>query len=106
MQTNERKLYLVAYDICQSKRLARTSKVVRAMASGGQKSAYECYLTKNELHSMAQELKIIIDQQQDSVLLIPIDSEAPVALLGAAELPLERGLVYLGSKGVRSLAFK
>jgi len=91
-----RKLYLVAYDISSPKRLVKTLNTVRILASGGQKSAYECFLTKTELSKLSSELQRIIKEEADSVLFVPINEEKPVALLGIAELPIEQGLVYLG----------
>lgn len=39
-----RKLYIVAYDVRKPSRLSKALRVVRSFASGGQKSAYECWL--------------------------------------------------------------
>lgn len=90
------KLYLVAYDIASPRRLVKILNAVRVLASGGQKSAYECFLTKTELNKLYSELQRIIQEDTDSVLFIPLNEENPVALLGIAEPPIEQGLVYLG----------
>ena len=38
-------LYIVAYDISDHKRLQRVCQLLKDYAVGGQKSAYECYLS-------------------------------------------------------------
>ncbi len=40
-----RTLYLVAYDVRRPSRLRKALRVLKDYASGGQKSAFECYLS-------------------------------------------------------------
>ncbi len=44
----QRALHLIAYDVAHPKRLRRALHIVRHHASGGQKSAHECWLTGTE----------------------------------------------------------
>ena len=46
-----RDLYLVAYDIREPRRLRKMLYLLKEYASGGQKSAFECYLTAGEKKS-------------------------------------------------------
>jgi CRISPR-associated protein Cas2 len=57
----QRILYLVAYDICHPRRLARALKIVRAYATGGQKSVHECWLLPHELAVLKHDLETVID---------------------------------------------
>jgi CRISPR-associated protein Cas2 len=62
-----RTLYLVAYDISHPRRLARALNVVRAYATGGQKSVHECWLLPRELLALQRDLEAIIDHGEDSI---------------------------------------
>ena len=78
--------YLIAYDICDPKRLRRVHKQVEAYAIGGQKSFYECWLTKCELNRLKLELKTIIEIQEDCILVFQISSSVKPLLFGKAKL--------------------
>lgn len=45
---SNRDLYIAAYDISSARRLRAALKLVKGHATGGQKSAYECFLTPAE----------------------------------------------------------
>ncbi|MBV7387277.1 CRISPR-associated endonuclease Cas2 [Pasteurellaceae bacterium TAE3-ERU1] len=57
----QRNHYLVAYDICEAKRLQRVHKAVEAYAVGGQKSFYDCWMTKTELLALKQRLTELME---------------------------------------------
>lgn len=50
---SERQLHLAAYDVREPSRLAAALQLVRAYATGGQKSVYEIFLTLAEIIGLA-----------------------------------------------------
>jgi CRISPR-associated protein Cas2 len=92
----ERDLYIAAYDICCAKRLRAALKAVKGHATGGQKSAYECFLTPAERRGLLDDLRSIIKAGEDRVLLIRLDPRSRVHTLGIAEAPLESSYFYCG----------
>jgi CRISPR-associated protein Cas2 len=92
----QRTLYLVAYDICHPRRLARALKTVRAYATGGQKSVHECWLLPAELAALRSELEAVIDRQQDSVLFVRLDPRLKPRTLGIARPPADPAFFFVG----------
>lgn len=92
----ERSLYLAAYDVSNPTRLARVLKVVRGFASGGQKSAYECWLTTAEWRALHREVARVIDPDQDRFALFPLAPRRPLVTLGVAEPPADPDIFYFG----------
>lgn len=90
-----RKLYLVAYDVRHPRRLAAAVRVVRGFASGGQKSAYECWLTDAEHVELMSALEDVLDLAQDAVASIPLDPRAPVTVFGKAVPPADPEFFYV-----------
>lgn len=78
--------YLVAYDICDAKRLYRMHKKVEAYAIGGQKSFYECWLSHHEFIRFRQEISEIIDKVDDRVVIFQLHSDTEPILFGKAFL--------------------
>lgn len=91
-----RALYLVAYDIRHPRRLARALKVVRAYATGGQKSVHECWMFPDERARLQQELAAVIDPQEDSVLFIRLDPRLKPRTLGIARPPAYPSFFFVG----------
>lgn len=71
MQTE--KLYLIAYDITDDKRLAKVRRLVYSYALGGQKSALEVPLTKKALKDLIKNLEPLV-KERDKVNIIQIDN--------------------------------
>lgn len=82
----KRSRYLIAYDICDAKRLYRVHKKVEAYAIGGQKSFYECWLTKHELVHFKQEISEIMEKDEDRVMIFQLHSDTEPLLFGKAKL--------------------
>ena len=74
--------YLIAYDICDEKRLCKVAKLLYANALGGQKSVLEIPASPKEIKSLELELRKLITQE-DLVNIIPIEEEC--ILLGRAK---------------------
>ncbi len=91
-----RTLYLVGYDISQPRRLARALKIVRAYATGGQKSVHECWLLPGELAALKRDLAAAIDHREDSVLFVRLDPRMRPRTLGIAQPPADPAFFFVG----------
>ncbi len=85
----QRQLYLVAYDIAEPRRLDIVMECVRAHATGGQKSVYECFLTPAERGRLLADLALLIDEDTDRLLLLRLDPRPQVVTLGIAVPPVD-----------------
>lgn len=92
----KRQLYLVAYDIRNSERLRQTHKVLKEFACGGQKSAFECYLTQPEREELVSRVERCMDINEDALLVIRLVARNSVATLGIAVKPADELYTYLG----------
>ncbi len=92
----QRSLYLAAYDVCHARRLAAALKLVRAYASGGQKSAHEIHLTDTERQRLLGDMRRLLDDAEDSFMLIRLDPRAAIETLGRAVPPSDAACMYFG----------
>lgn len=92
----QRALHLVAYDVAHPRRLARALKATRAHATGGQKSAHECWLTGGERQALLGGLHRILHPRADRLLSIRLDPRLPPRLLGIAVPPEPPGFRIIG----------
>jgi CRISPR-associated protein Cas2 len=67
--------FLIAYDICDEKRLNRVRKIAYSYALSGQKSAVEAPLDRNALRQLIAQLESVIDEETDKINIIPIKGE-------------------------------
>jgi CRISPR-associated protein Cas2 len=93
---SHRQLYIAAYDIRKPRRLRAALKVVRAYASGGQKSVFECYLSQGEKRALLFEIKAVIDLEEDRFFLLKLDGRCQVITLGRAVPPQDGQFYYVG----------
>lgn len=93
---SDRDLYITAYDIASPKRLRAALKLVKGHATGGQKSAYECFLTPAERRDLLARLRAVIEPGEDRVLLIRLDPRSRVHTLGIAVAPQDPPFFYCG----------
>lgn len=91
-----RELYLVAYDVREHKRLRLTHRVLKEFACGGQKSAFECYLTERERLELVSRVEDVMDTAEDALLVIRLSDRNSVATLGIAVKPMDELYTYLG----------
>jgi CRISPR-associated protein Cas2 len=82
-----RQLFLAAYDVSSGKRLKKALATARQYASGGQKSAYECWLTPTEKRDLLQAMSRVLNSEEDRFALIPLDPRRGVSTLGLAVKP-------------------
>lgn len=92
----KRSIFLAAYDVRERKRLRNALKVARAYASGGQKSAHECWLTESEIDNLLSSMSDTLDTACDSFMLIPLSVAKPVRTFGVAAQPANPDYFYMG----------
>lgn len=87
------KRYIIAYDICNPKRLYKVAKLLYANALGGQKSVLEIPLSKKELKGIIDSLQSII-KKEDKINIIPVE-ENPLLLGKAKSIDYEKGVIII-----------
>ncbi len=91
----DRPLFLASYDVRHPARLRRALAVLKEFATGGQYSAFECYLTTAERQELLARVRQELEPE-DCFLLILLQRSPTPHLLGAA-LPPQDGQFYLVS---------
>ncbi len=91
-----RRLYLIAYDITDEKRLNRVRELLKGYSTGGQKSVYECFLTEGEKGRVLAELEALIDPEEDRVHVFAMDGRSRTHTLGIAVQPRDPAFFYFG----------
>lgn len=79
-----RTLYLVAYDICDPRRLARVGRYFQSYRVAGQKSVPEIWVTPAELQRIRCDMDRLLDASQDRLQLIALDPRMHRRCLGKA----------------------
>jgi CRISPR-associated protein Cas2 len=67
-----RQSYLVTYDICNDKRLAKVLKTMRGFGDHLQYSVFECQMSRADLARCRHRLSDIIDKREDQVLFVDL----------------------------------
>lgn len=76
------RLYLVAYDIADPKRLGRVARYLCQHACRVQYSVFAAPLSQSQLHHLFSKLESMIDPKQDDVRAYPLPAVGDVTLLG------------------------
>jgi len=78
------KLWLVAYDIRDPKRLRKVWNTLRRWGEPVQYSVFECWLTEGQVEKLWKELGEVIETDEDRVHLWPLCArcEARVRVMG------------------------
>lgn len=79
-----RTLYLVAYDVCEPRRLQKVCRYLSGYKVAGQKSVFELWLTPAELWRICCELETLIEAEEDRVHLFALDPRMKPRLFGLA----------------------
>ncbi len=87
MQSADRSLYLVCYDVSCPRRLRQVHKFLLGYRVGGQKSFFECWLSPAELRSVQAMLAQLIDPAEDRVHIFQLDPRMTCARFGRARAP-------------------
>ena len=95
-----RRRYILTYDICDPKRLRMTFKVARAYGDHLQLSVFECLMNEMERISLEDDLKEVMNQEEDQVLLIDLgwadgESSCRIVAWGRSYQPAEAGPVVV-----------
>lgn len=77
-------LFLVARDIHCNRRRTAVRKITAVFAVGGQKSAYECWLTPAQRDRLCQKLTQQIDSEEDRLLMLRRDPSSVLPTNGFA----------------------
>ena len=91
-----RKLYLAAYDVADPGRLREVMLLVRAQATGGQLSVYECFLTPAERRELLTAVDAILHPREDRFFLLRLDPRSRVRTLGIGLAPQDPLFFYAG----------
>lgn len=73
----QRSMYLICYDISCPRRLRRVHRLLAGFRVAGQKSVFECLLTRGELRGVVEQLRELIDPDEDRVHLLALDPRLP-----------------------------
>jgi CRISPR-associated protein Cas2 len=91
-----RRLYLIAYDICEPRRLNQVRELLKEFSTGGQKSVYECWCTPVKLRELTESLRGIISEKEDRVHIFAMDGRSQPHTLGIAVAPSDPEFFYFG----------
>jgi len=75
--------YLLCYDIAHPRRLKRVHRQVRDWGIPIQYSVFEITLSPQQLPELLQQLKTLIDEQEDKIQLYRINPQKKCIHLGA-----------------------
>ncbi|MFA0465428.1 hypothetical protein AB4524_00820 [Vibrio breoganii] len=91
----QRRLYLCCYDISDTQARRGVHRIVSTFASGGQKSAYECFLSIGERHLLLNLTAPFMDEC-DNLVLQPLNKAQSIITLGVAQRPINSGFTFIG----------
>ncbi|WP_219804430.1 CRISPR-associated endonuclease Cas2 [Candidatus Methylacidiphilum fumarolicum] len=67
-------LTVIAYDVCDDRRLHKIAKICEDFGIRVQFSVFECYLEESELEELWQKLLAEIDPKEDRIVAYKIDA--------------------------------
>jgi CRISPR-associated protein Cas2 len=94
MSDPARTLYLVCYDVADRRRLYRVHRFLLGYKTDGQKSLFECWLTRGELAEVRRGLVERMDEAEDRAHIFQLDPRQRIRHLGCAE-PARREFMIL-----------
>ena len=90
---DSKQLYLVCYDVRDSCRLNKALHIVRDYATGGQKSVFECYLDRQQFHTLRRRLQNCL-ASEDRAMITRIYPES-VQVFGKGVKPVGASFIYI-----------
>lgn len=90
-----RHLYLAAYDIADDRRRVGALKLLRAYATGGQKSVHEVWLTDGDKRDVLADMACILGND-DRFMLLRLDPRSRPHVIGRGEAPADPDYFYIG----------
>ena len=99
-----RNTYLVTYDICQDKRLAKVYKIMRGYGDHLQYSVFECQMTQADLARCRYRLGEVIDDKEDQVLFVELGptegrGDRVITALGKPYSPIDSPCIIVAGRG-------
>jgi CRISPR-associated protein Cas2 len=82
-------MYLICYDVSDTKRRRKIKDIAYSYAFGGQKSAVEALLDKKELNNVARKISSKMDLEEDRVHIVKVKKF--IFLGSAKELKFDKG---------------
>lgn len=79
-----RTLYLVAYDICNPRRLRKVCRYLTGYKVGGQKSVFEIWATAAELKHIRTDLDALMEPAADRLHILALDPRMQARCRGRA----------------------
>lgn len=89
-----RTLHLACYDVCDHRRLARTTRYLASYRVAGQKSVPELWITPAELATIQADLAALLDPQADKLQIVALDPRMQPHCMGVAST-FDRGDFYV-----------
>lgn len=90
-----RRLFLAGYDVTDPNRLRRAHRILRAYATGGQKSVFECFLTDRERKTLLRDVAAVIDPDEDRFFIVRLDKRARVYTFGVGRPPVDFPIFFV-----------
>ena len=78
-------LYLVAYDVCNPKRLRQVWRFLQGYKVAGQKSVFEIMASAADLQHILSTLEKLIDPTEDRLHILLLDPRMKPRCLGRAQ---------------------
>ena len=92
----KRHLYVAAYDVADPARLRRALALAKEFATGGQKSVFECFLSRTEHAELTDRMAGLLDSGEDRFTLLRTEPRARSEVLGIAVPPADPDWFYVG----------
>ena len=90
----EERLFLVSYDISDTKRWQKIFKTLKGYGEWLQLSVFQCQMNDSKKQSLIAELEELINHKEDHILFIDMGSadkvKTKIVSLGKAFKPLEK----------------
>lgn len=80
-----RTLYLICYDIANPRRLRQICRFLQGYRVEGQRSVFECWLTRSDLLNVRQKLQQLMTPAEDRIHILQLDPRQPVQCFGQAK---------------------
>lgn len=93
---SKRSLFIAAYDVSSPARLRQVHRTIKAYATGGQKSVFECFLTPTERKTLLVQARRLINEKEDRFALLRVEERTAPLLLGVATPPADPSFYYVG----------
>jgi CRISPR-associated protein Cas2 len=88
-------LYVIAYDIPNDRRRTKVHKVLSGFGEWTQYSLFECFLDKKELVQLRAKLHALLEPDEDSVRVYPLDTDNRALIETIGSPPPAPKTVYL-----------